>query len=128
MPEMDNSTASADQVRQISTRVRQSASMGSARSADQTRLSVTAHHSGGVGPDRRATAQPVPENLPSGELPPRTQRRHHRRARRLAEAIWHVWSKDVMCQEPANPGKESGSHKDTCSDGLILIAARRSDS
>jgi transposase len=33
-------------------------------------------------------------------------------ARRLAEVIWHVWSKDVLYQEPARPEKgESGSHK-----------------
>jgi hypothetical protein len=33
-------------------------------------------------------------------------------ARRLAEVIWHVRSKDVLYQEPARPEKgESGSHK-----------------
>src|ERR1017187_839458 len=31
-------------------------------------------------------------------------------ARRLAEVIWHVWSKNVLYQEPASPRKESGSN------------------
>jgi transposase len=30
-------------------------------------------------------------------------------ARRLAEVIWHVWSKDVLYQEPARPGLSGAS-------------------
>ena len=81
---------------------------GPARRFDRTRLGMAAYRSGGVGSDRR------PNQF--HKIFRRVSFRRGRNvgiiaaARRLVEVIWHVWSKDVLYQEPASPGKESGSH------------------
>jgi transposase len=46
-------------------------------------------------------------------------------ARRLAEVIWHVWSKDVLYQEPARPPKgESGSHELPAATAVVRLPPR----
>jgi transposase len=46
-------------------------------------------------------------------------------ARRLAEVIWHVWSKDVLYQEPARPEKkESGSHELPAATAVLRLPPR----